>query len=366
MNELEIAVAGARKTQGIVDACVGASPERRILVLAFTQTSQAELETRIRQVAPFNPHIEVLGWYAFLLRHFVRPYLPLLYPGHKLEGFNFDGDPGMYAKDARRHLDNEGRAYRCNLASLAHKVHVASKGSVVDRLQHIYTDVFIDEAQDIAGWSLEIVDVLFSSKLNVHLVGDMRQAMLSTDPRDKINTAYKHEKVINWYKRHEKKGVLLIKERTVTYRSNQAIAALSDQIFDPSLLYSPTTSASEEISDHSGIFSVAPCNVQAYVQKFAPLALHWRSGLGGDLGISFTTFGIAKGRTVQHVMILPTEKVRRFLEVGGHLEGKTACALYIGITRAVHSVAFILDDSASVSIGTVWAPPEEAGTPDLG
>lgn len=346
MNELTIAVAGARKTQGIVDACAEAGPDRRILVIAYTQSSQVELESRIAQAVPFNPYVEVIGWYALLLRHFVSPYLPLLFPGRNLRGFNYNGDPGRYAIGADRHLDSENRAYQCNLACLAHKVNEASEGAVIDRLEHIYTDIFIDEAQDVGGWSLEILDLFFSSRLNIHLVGDMRQALLSTDPRGNKNSAYKFEKVLNWYRTRETKKRLTIIENGITYRSSQVIADLSDRLFDSSLGYSATQSASTETHSHSGLFRVHPRNVADYVAAHQPLALHWRSGLGDNLGVSFTTFGVAKGMTVEHVLILPTEKFRLFLASGTALEGKTACSFYVGVTRAKHSVAFILDDNA--------------------
>jgi len=356
VNELTIAVAGARKTQGVVDTCAAAAEDHRILVLAFTQASQSELDRRIHEAAPLTSRVEVLGWYAFLLRHFIRPYLPLLFPGRALAGFNYEGDPGQYASGAERHFDSQGRAYQRYLASLAHKVHEASQGSVVDRLEHIYTDVYIDEAQDIGGWSLEILDVLFKSKLNVHLVGDIRQALLSTDPRDRKNSGFKFDKVLAWYREREDQNILTINEVSTTHRSNQVIATLSDEVFDPQLAYSPTVSASSETDPHVGLWRVAPEHVLAYVEAYAPLSLHWRSDLGADLGVSFTTFGMAKGRTVGHVLILPTAKMRTFLSSGSHLEGRPACALYVGITRAEHSVAFILEPQANAPRLSAWSP----------
>ncbi|GAA4684106.1 UvrD-helicase domain-containing protein [Nocardioides nanhaiensis] len=361
MNELTIAVAGARKTQGIVEACRDADDQRRILVIAYTQASQAELESRIADVLPLSPQVEVLGWYAFLLRHFVSPYLPLLFPGHSLRGFNYEGEPHRAARDvdAARFLDPEERAYQCNLASLAHKVHEASDGSVLDRLEHIYTDIYIDEAQDIGGWALEILKVLFASKLDVHLVGDMRQALLSTNPRDNKNSPYRFEKVLTWYREREAQGQLKITQKATTHRSSQVIADLSDRLFDPSLKYAATISASTETHFHHGLYRVSPQNVAAYVEAHAPLSIHYRAGLGDEFGITFTTFGVAKGRTVDHVLLLPTEKFRQFLKDGTPLVGKTACAFYIGVTRAKHSVAVILDPSLVADEFTPWKAPTD-------
>lgn len=356
VNELTIAVAGSRKTQGIVDKCATAGPNKRILVVAYTTSSQQELVQRIGATLPLTPFVEVLGWYQLLLRHFVGPYLPLLFPGQTLRGFNYAGDPGRYAKDEARFLDPEGRAYACNLASLAHKVNGASDGSILDRLEHIYTDVYIDEAQDIGGWALEILDVLFDSNLNVHLVGDMRQALLSTDPQSTKNVGYKFEKVIDWYQKRSATKQLTIARRSTTYRSNQEIATLSDKVFDPSCGYEPTVSASTEHDAHTGLFRVAPADVTAYCAAVKPLALHWRSDLGADLGLNFMTFGVCKGRTVDHVLILPTARCRDFLRDSRSLDGRTACSFYIGITRARHSVAFILDPASPSDLLSDWHP----------
>lgn len=311
---------------------------------------------RIGATLPLTPFVEVLGWYQFLLRHFVGPYLPLLFPGQTLRGFNYAGDPGRYAKNESRFLDPEGRAYACNLASLAHKVNEASNGSVVDRLEHIYTDIYIDEAQDIGGWALEILDILFAAKVNVHLVGDMRQALLSTDPQSTKNAGYKFEKVINWYQKRAATKQLTIAQRSTTYRSNQEIATLSDKVFDPACGYEPTVSASAARDAHTGLFRVAPADVAAYCALVKPLALHWRSGLGADLEVEFMTFGVCKGMTVDHVLILPTAKCRDFLLDGQPLEGRTACSFYVGITRARHSVAFILDPTSPTDLLSYWQP----------
>jgi DNA helicase-2/ATP-dependent DNA helicase PcrA len=41
-NRLTLAVAGSRKTQGLVDSCKAADPSERILVLTYTSYNQRE------------------------------------------------------------------------------------------------------------------------------------------------------------------------------------------------------------------------------------------------------------------------------------------------------------------------------------
>lgn len=165
MNRLTLAVAGSRKTQSIVDACATGAPGIRRLALTFTQTGQAELEGRLRQACAPGATPEVMGWFAFLLRHCIRPYLPLMYADQRLRGLNFEGVPvrGMFASGVSRYFDSEGRAYKLHLSKLAYDVSQASGGSVIDRLSHIYDEIYIDEVQDLTGCDLHIVTQLMDA-----------------------------------------------------------------------------------------------------------------------------------------------------------------------------------------------------------
>lgn len=344
MNRSILAVAGGRKTQSIVDDCGSCLEDRRILVLGYTTASQDELATRIRATGVHGHRVEVMGWFAFLLQHLVRPYLPLLYEGRRLAGLNFDGDPGRYAKDAERFLDKDSRAYKLHLAKLAHDVMVSSNDGAIDRLEHIYDEIYIDEVQDLGGWDLEVIQALLQSKLRITMVGDMRQALLSTNVRDPKNRQYRKEKIFAWFQLMEKKGLLEITQKPTTYRSNQVIATFSDSIFDPSLGYAPTVSASTETHPHAGLFTVRESEAIAYAQSLGAMCLRHSKSVAKHLDLPFLTFGVAKGRTVDHVLIYPTSKALRFLAEGTQLEGGAACSLYIGVTRAKHSVAFISEE----------------------
>jgi len=123
-----------------------------------------------------------MGWFRFLMTHWVRPYLPLRFAEQRLRGLNFEGDPGMYAKGQGRFLDGEARAYRLHLAQLALEVSAASSGAVIDRLTRIYDEIHIDEVQDLNGYDLEILKALLGSPIDLSLVGDVRQALLFHQP----------------------------------------------------------------------------------------------------------------------------------------------------------------------------------------
>lgn len=68
-NYLTLAVAGARKTQGLVEHCKALPADRKVLLITFAQTNQIELRERVRRYAGERPGMEVSGWFSFLIRN---------------------------------------------------------------------------------------------------------------------------------------------------------------------------------------------------------------------------------------------------------------------------------------------------------
>ena len=93
MNVLRLSVAGSRKTQHLVDLCMDESSPARRLVITYTLSGQAELTSRLRKRGLPTIQPTVTGWYAFLLKNFVKPFLPLIYPGVRIKGFDFHTEP---------------------------------------------------------------------------------------------------------------------------------------------------------------------------------------------------------------------------------------------------------------------------------
>lgn len=62
------------------------------------------------------------------------------------------------------------------------------------------------------------------------------------------------------------------------------------------------------------------------------------------LGFGGTNFGASKGGTFDHVVIFPTQPIKHYLKTRdpGVLADKARSELYVAITRAIHSVAFVV------------------------
>ena len=355
MNKLTLAVAGGRKTQSIVDECQAAPADRRILVLTYTQHNQQELNQRLNQLRPLAAEVTVRGWFSFLMGDWVRPYLPRLFQGKRLRGLNFDGDPGIYVTGASRFLDSQNRCYKLHLAKLAVDVKTASNGAVLNRLSRIYDTIYIDEVQDLNGYDLDVIEALLQSPINLNLVGDIRQALLMTNVRDPRNKQYKGTAILKWFEQQVNQGTLEIEHQATTWRCNQPLASFADTIFSSSWGFPPTSSQNLSTSDHDGVFAVATEHVDAYVTKFNPLCLRHNINSARSLDLEFMNIALAKGMGVERVLIGPTAAIVEFLRSGAVLHETAACELYVAVTRARASVAFVHDNPATLRL-PIWIP----------
>ncbi|MDR6476188.1 hypothetical protein J2778_003688 [Paraburkholderia graminis] len=355
VKHLTLAVAGSRKTQGLVEHCASLSLERRVLVLTYTQANQQELASRLKQYAGDHHYIEVMGWFTFLLRHFARPFLPFKFAGQRVLGFSFDGRPHRMATGIRRFLDSNGAAYRCELARLAHELVAASKGALVRRLQCIYDEILIDEIQDLSAHDWEIIDVLLRSSLDIRMVGDIRQSVLATNPRSSKNARYSYAGAIKWARERQSKGLLEIQESVVTWRCHPVVAKFSDSIFAPSWGFPETQSRNETVTEHDGVFLVSPKDVSEYVRLFQPQCLRHSISSGKAFDLDYLNFKVSKGMTYERVLIVPTAPIAEFIASGTCLEANSASSFYVAVTRARQSVAIVLDKTGTSSL-PVWRP----------
>jgi hypothetical protein len=355
VNHLVLAVAGSRKTQGIVEHCVELSIDRKALVITYTKSNQAELCERLSLYAGNRPDLKVMGWFAFLLRDFARPFLPFKFPSQRVKGFNFEGRPHRMAKGISRFLDLNEAAYACELGRLSYELIDESNGTLIHRLECIYDEILIDEVQDLSSHDWEIVDALLNSSITVRMVGDIRQSVLATNPRSAKNRKYKYAEAINWFRERENSGILEVEENTTTWRCHPEIAAFSDTIFDPSWLFPSTNSANEKTTGHDGVFLVREEHVYDYNAKFRPQCLRHSVSSGKAFDLEYTNFKVAKGRAFERVLIVPTKGIIDFIQSKVFLAPVPAASFYVAVTRAAQSVAIVTSDSGSSDL-PFWEP----------
>jgi DNA helicase II / ATP-dependent DNA helicase PcrA len=337
-NRAIIAAAGSRKTQTIIDEVL-AHPEQRALITTYTLQNQMQIEQRLRgAVGQVPPHVRIAGWFSFLIGDAVSPYQhAVLGEIDQVRGLNFDGEPGRYIKRGTRayYLDSRNDLYRSSMADFACLANERSGLAVIRRLAALYDHIYIDEAQDLAGYDLDFLELLFASRIRVTMVGDPRQALYSTVMVPK-NKKYRGAGLLNWI--DERAGVCRREDNAESYRCHQAICDFASQLFPE---YPPMKSRNEDFHPHQGLYEITPAEVHDYVQAHRPVVLRYQKRTD-TLGHSAINIGVAKGSTFDHVLIFLTKTMRQYLLDKDLEKFKSREHLYVAVTRARHSVALVI------------------------
>ena len=346
-NRIIICAAGGGKTTSIVEEACGEVSSKCALV-TYTKNNEQEIHRKFYKIAPvLPPHVEVLSWFTFVLRELARPYRPVLH-GQRIEGFSWqEGRSVPFVPQSRTspHYFHDGRyIYSDKVAKFVCECDRMSGGKVMRRLAQRFNHIFIDEVQDLAGYDLEIVELIIKAGIQLILVGDHRQATLRTNNAKK-NSAFVGSKIIHKFREWDKRGLAKLSYQQHTYRCHQHIAILGDSLFpdEPS-----TKSLADVTTGHDGVFIVPPRLVSVYVEKFAPQVLRLDKKTLCD-EYPAMNFGESKGLTFDRVLIFPHNGGKKWLGTAklAHVE-KSAAKMYVGITRARHSVAFVFDGPAAI------------------
>ncbi|MEU7609411.1 UvrD-helicase domain-containing protein [Micromonospora sp. NPDC049204] len=211
----------------------------------------------------------------------------------------------------------------------------ASDGAVMHRLEAMYDHIYIDEFQDLVGYDLDFVDKLFGSSMGVTVVGDPRQHTLATNngPRNK---KYRGAGILDWFQR--RRAACSVEMRTESWRCHQLICDWSDRLY-PQM--PTTTSRNLAETGHDGIFKITGEGVPAYMAKYSPRVLR-DSVKTPTLGLAALNIGVSKGSTYDRVLIFPTKPMLSYLRTADHSALKAPDRLYVAVTRARHSVAFVV------------------------
>lgn len=328
-------------------------------MLTYTAANQRELSDRLGVEAGNRHNVEVSGWFSFLICHFVRPYLPFAYPDQRVRGFDFMSEPQQrVANDQwRKYFNKQSEVRKVHLAQIAHRVNEAADGAPIRRLERIFDRIFIDEVQDLCGWDLEVLRLLMASSIQLEMVGDVRQAILLTNSREQKNKQYKFMKIWDWFRGQERANRLTIEQKSNSYRCRPEITEFADELFPADRGFDKTISMNNVATDHDGIFLVKETDVDSYVEAYTPLVL--RKGANSGRGINHLApmnIGVSKGLGREHVLIYPTAGMKKLLQQGAALDEQAAAYLYVAVTRAKQSVAFILEE-AGVCEYPYWTAP---------
>ncbi len=347
-NEIIIAAAGGGKTTRIVKRAL-ANESMRSALLTYTQNNVREIEKTIYGLnASIPPHIEVWSWFSFLLRELARPYQRALHD-RRIDGIHWiEGRSDPYANHAdvaRFYFSGKKLIYSDKLARFICECNKASAGAVIRRLEQRFDCIYIDEIQDMAGYDIDLIELILHSKVKLTLVGDHRQATFRTNNASK-NSAYAGIRIIDKFREWHKANLGTLSHDQETYRCHQAIADLADAFFPQE---PRTVSRNDATTGHDGVFAIQSGSLHDYMNRYRPQLLRLDKRTSCE-GYEAMNYGESKGLTFDRVLIFPHKKGKKWLSSGdfGHVVD-SAAKMYVGITRARYSVAFVIDGEVGVA-----------------
>jgi DNA helicase II / ATP-dependent DNA helicase PcrA len=293
-----------------------------------------------------------MSWYSFLLQEGVRPYQNHLTQRGRVHSILFGQIPAR-AKTAKKtavddyFLTSGNNIYGDRTADSVCQCDDQSGRLIVRRLEKMFTHIFIDEFQDLAGYDLEIVRKLLESSIAVVAACDPRQATFSTN-RSSRNRKYKGGGVANWIREQQAAGLLSVEEHVHCYRSNQSICDFADALY-PHL--PKTLSMNDHVTGHDGIFLITADAAIDYFTKYSPITLRY-SVKTSTMGLPALNIGVSKGRTYDRVLIFPTKNMIEYLGTKDLAKAGDLAKLYVAVTRAKYSAAFVVNPSSRVPRGS--------------
>lgn len=355
-NKLIIAAAGSGKTSYLVKKAKEIK-DQNVLITTYTDANEEEIRKKFNGRIPKN--ITIQTWFSFLLQHGVRPYQSAL--NNELH----DKKIGFFLtnKCSTKYKGSDGKTYSWSKEKNFYQYYFTSKealkicsdtiadfivnsnkqenNEVINRIARIYPNIFIDEVQDLAGWELEIIKLLFESSSKVLLVGDPRQVTYLTHHPTKYKK-YKDGNIKEFIKTECKKDICEIDPETLknTHRNNQIICDFSSKLFPDFDRCEPCSCKKcRQKVGHEGVFLVQEKNIEEYLKKFHPTILRWRNAANPEWN-----FGKSKGLTFERVLIYPTKDIKKWIKDSAQqLTQSTRCKFYVAVTRAKHSAAIVYD-----------------------
>jgi DNA helicase IV len=137
----------------------------------------------------------------------------------------------------------------------------------------------------------------------------------------------------------ERSNICTLETRDCSYRCNQAICDFADAIY-PNMPATKSTDVAP--TGHDGIFQIVRDDVEGYVEEHHPVTVLRHNKNVDTKGLPAMNIGVAKGSTFDRVMIFPTKPMLRYLENKDETKLKAPERLYVAVTRARFSVAFVV------------------------
>ena len=316
-NIVIMAAAGAGKTHDICKGVIenAKTTNKKILITTYTNKGIESIEKEYKKQnnGVIDKNVVILSWFQFLLRELVKPYQSSIL--NKINIINI--------------LSN-------TVSEFAIDSNIKSNNKVMQRLEEIYSHIYIDEIQDLAGEDIEILNLFFNSKIQIQCVGDVKQSTYTT------YNAKKNKKItgihlIDFFKELERKGIITLVFNNKTRRFGREICEFSNSICNDKNNRIESDKIYKE--ENQGVYLLDKKDFENYFKIYKPTILKFNAKTKIDY--DSLNFGQCKGMTFDRVAIFPNKKYKEFLQNGTSLD--SPCKYYVSATRARYSIVFVVE-----------------------
>lgn len=367
-NSCLIAAAGAGKTTYIIDRAIGAvknDENTKVLIITFTIKNQDNIKERVNNLPiKIAKRIRVCGWYQFLLKYIIRPYkgdvIPELYQKNVSmlwSDANQTIERGRFhirryeADDIKSKYLHNDKIYKNYLSEFATECIDKNTCTCMQRLRSIFSHIFIDESQDMAGFDFDVIKELFMSDISVTVVGDPRQhTYVSNNLRKYKKYKGRIEKFIEDRINTKRKSIVDINYKTlsVSHRCCHEICRIASLIHSefPSTQPCSCDKCNQKrinyINGRCGVYFVTTDNLIDFIREFDPIALTHSVTRRIHPSLKRMNMGESKGLGMPSCLIYPTKPMLDFISTGNDLAPIEKAKLYVAITRATNIVGIVV------------------------
>ena len=135
----------------------------------------------MRKLYAINPtipsRIEPMTWFSFLLREMARPYRGVLHDQRIRNIQWIEGRSVTYVPEknvAGHYFANGNLIYEDKISKFICACNAKTNGAVMQRLAQRFDHIYIDEIQDMAGYDLDLLELMLSRLLKKSALGPVR------------------------------------------------------------------------------------------------------------------------------------------------------------------------------------------------
>ncbi|WP_323919458.1 DNA helicase UvrD [Aeromonas caviae] len=173
-KRIVLAVAGSGKTKYIIDKL---SDDCRALIITYTVNNYENIKKRVLEKFGFIPKgVRIYTYFSFIMSFCIRP---IFLGSAKIKGVTYNEPPRFEKRRTHGHyFDRNKRVYHSRASKLLLDFNLVAL--VSERIER-YFDLFcIDEIQDFSANDFNFVIKLFSTNINILMVGDYFQHTFDT------------------------------------------------------------------------------------------------------------------------------------------------------------------------------------------